>query len=486
MIRWLLVCCRTMDKMKTKVIGVLKEREDKIHSAQPGGSNTITTTTAAATTTTAASSRQLPTKVSALDISGILNCRRRLEWTKEWLKKYQHEFLNKENLRKELLFRSNEVYHLNCFFNITEKQFRHLVNILEPLVTVLEPQRKKKTFSAEERIAITLKYLATGEVNSCRNYCFRASKPVIVKMIADICQKMYELLKDQYVCLPKTEDQWRAIANGMEKSFHISNCLGNIIMRQIAFYTPPNQPVRPRALQLDDEEDKSCSQKPPLVLSTIVDGDYNFLYVDVEKTKAQFNNEIYEKSKICKIIEDGTLAVPKTVTTTANQVENCDINPYYFVGSMSLPAKPYLLSLSQLPADSNLDNSYSYSPDSNDGETNDTLCILCNMFPVLGQPLRLCEIDAEKIIMGSIALYNYLRKSDSDYCKLTDKIIVRGKEGDMADDEDCILIDNEEEQSEHAEFTPNVCASTCFRSLHKQRNLNPAAAGLANVGKLPK
>lgn len=128
-----------MDKQKVKVIGVLKECEGKVNS------------------------KPVPSKMSVMDLSGILNCRRRQEWTKEWLKKYQHEFLNKENLRKEDLFRSNEVYHLNHFFSITEKQFRHLVNILEPLVTVLEPQRKKKTFSAEERIAITLKYLATGK-----------------------------------------------------------------------------------------------------------------------------------------------------------------------------------------------------------------------------------------------------------------------------------------------------------------------------------
>ncbi|XP_065361185.1 uncharacterized protein LOC135954868 [Calliphora vicina] len=415
-----------MDKIKFKVIGVLKERDEKINN---------------------------------------------LEWTREWLKKYQHEFLNKENIRKELLFRSNEIYHLNCFFNITEKQFRYLVNILEPLVTILEPHRKKKSFSAEERISITLKYLATGEVNSCRNYCFRASKPVIVKMIADICQKMYELLKDQYLYLPKTEEQWLGVVNGMQKSHHISNCLGNIIMRQVSFYTPPNQPVRPKSFQKDNEEDKSI-QKPPLILTTIVDGNYNFLYADVEKTKAKFYDQIYEKSKICKLIEDGSLAVPKTASALAGSLKHCDINPYFFIGSVCLPDKPYLLSKSQLPSNSHFDNTPN-SPNLNSAgqETNDTLCILSNMFPVLAQPLRLCEADAQKIIMGSVALYNYLRKSDADYCKLTNKIILRAS-GDklLAEDDDCILVDNEDERKEREEFTPNVCVSTCFRSLNKQRN----------------
>ncbi|XP_037819412.1 uncharacterized protein LOC119608880 [Lucilia sericata] len=416
-----------MDKIKIKVIGVLKERDEKINN---------------------------------------------LEWTREWLKKYQHEFLNKENIRKELLFRSNEIYHLNCFFNITEKQFRYLVNILEPLVTVLEPHRKKKSFSAEERIAITLKYLATGEVNSCRNYCFRASKPVIVKMIADICQKMYELLKDQYLYLPKTDEQWLDIVNNMQKSYHISNCLGNILMDQVSFYTPPNQPVRPRSFQKDNGEDNSI-QKPPLIMTTIVDGNYNFLYIDVEKTKAKFYDQIYEKSKICKMIEDGSIALPRTITDVDGTFKNCDIHPYFFMGSKCLPDKPYLLLKSQLPSNSHFDNVPNSNSNLSGQEVNDTLCILSNLFPVLSQPLRLCEADAQKIIMGSVALYNYLRRSDSDYCKLTNKIILRGNDDkQIVEDDDCILIDNEDEQKEREEFTPNVCVSTCFRSLHKQRNMS--------------
>ncbi|XP_023293320.2 uncharacterized protein LOC111676598 [Lucilia cuprina] len=418
-----------MDKIKIKVIGVLKERDEKINN---------------------------------------------LEWTREWLKKYQHEFLNKENIRKELLFRSNEIYHLNCFFNITEKQFRYLVNILEPLVTVLEPHRKKKSFSAEERIAITLKYLATGEVNSCRNYCFRASKPVIVKMIADICQKMYELLKDQYLYLPKTDEQWLAIVNNMQKSYHLSNCLGNILMHQVSFYTPPNQPVRPKSFQKDHGEDNSI-QKVPLIMTTIVDGNYNFLYIDVEKTKAKFYDQIYEKSKICKMIEDGSIALPRTNTDVDGNFKNCDIHPYFFIGSKCLPDKPYLLLKSQLPSNRIFDNIPNSNSNLSGQEVNDTLCILSNLFPVLSQPLRLCEADAQKIIMGSVALYNYLRRSDSDYCKLTNKIILRGNDDkQIAEDDDCILIDNEDEQKEREEFTPNVCVSTCFRSLPKQRNMSSA------------
>ncbi|XP_005181795.1 uncharacterized protein LOC101888354 [Musca domestica] len=443
-----------MDKLKVKVIGVLKERESKVNYTNDTGLK-IAATTIPSQRQQLQQQHQQPIRMSALDISGILNCRRRMEWTKEWLKKYQHEFLNKENLRKDLLFRSNEVYHINHFFSITEKQFRHLVNILEPLVMVLEPHRRKKPFSAEERIAITLKYLATGEVNSCRNYCFRASKPVIIKMIADICEKIYELLKDEYVSLPKTDEEWINVIGGMQKSQQISNCLGHLIMRQVVFHAANHQPAKPRAILWDDGEDKSCSRQPPLILTAIVDGNYNFLHLDVEKTKAKFYDEIFENSKIRTLIEENTMLIPAVVKDV-----NGSCRSYSFASSYSLPEKHYLKAISELEFSA-----------INNTETNDALCMLTNMFPVLGQPLRLGETEAQKIILGSVALYNYLRKTNQEYCKLTERIVVGSSikvntnEDDV--DDECILIEQDE-------FSPNVSDSTCFKTLRKQRGDIPA------------
>lgn len=129
-------------------------------NAASGGA---TATGAGGAARTSVLSRPQTSKISALDLAGILNTRRRLEWTKEWLRKNQSEFLSKENLLSELQSRKDECYHLNYFLAITESQFRYLVEKLEPIISQYAPQRKKKSFSAEERLAITLKYLATGK-----------------------------------------------------------------------------------------------------------------------------------------------------------------------------------------------------------------------------------------------------------------------------------------------------------------------------------
>lgn len=141
------------------------ERNDAhaLNTVGGGGAAAVAGGGAGGAARTSVLSRPQTSKISALDLAGILNTRRRLEWTKEWLRKNQSEFLSKENLLSELQSRKDECYHLNYFLAITESQFRYLVQKLEPIISQYAPQRKKKSFSAEERLAITLKYLATGK-----------------------------------------------------------------------------------------------------------------------------------------------------------------------------------------------------------------------------------------------------------------------------------------------------------------------------------
>ncbi|XP_036336231.1 uncharacterized protein LOC118746491, partial [Rhagoletis pomonella] len=426
-----------MEKLKVKTIGVLREREGVTNGNGNGVCRVVTLTSAIADsggnvavvagraedgkndgggsggncvpanrpTTAAALVRQLP-KMSASDLAGILNCKRRLEWTKEWLKKNQTEFLSKENLRKEIQFRSNEIYHFNCFFDITERQFRYLVNNLSPVISSYEPHRKKKSFSAEERIAITLKYLATGEVHSCRNYCFRASKPVILKMIANICLNIYELLKDLFVSLPKTDEQWQNVANEFQRKHCMPNCAGHLAMQQIRFHSSSRA-----------EEQIDFINKQPLIFTSIVDSNNNFLYTDIEKTQAGAIDEIYEKSTIRQMIETYEVKLPVSYEAQDGSIDQS----YYFASKCGLPLKPYLLSgAADVPNDSRVN--YNNIMNMVNRHTENALRMLANIFPILSQPLRIDEENGRKIILGCVALYNFLRKTDRTFYKQTEKI----------------------------------------------------------------
>lgn len=401
-------------------------------------------------------SRPQTSKISALDLAGILNTRRRLEWTKEWLRKNQSEFLSKENLLSELQSRKDECYHLNYFLAITESQFRYLVQKLEPIISQYAPQRKKKSFSAEERLAITLKYLATGEVHSCRNYCFRASKFVINEMIANICLGFYEHLKDQYVTLPKTDEQWRNAATDMERKHNLPQCVGNLFMRSIQLQN-----------NVSNNDDR---KRAAVILTAIVDADNNFQYVKVERAANSRPNDIYNQTTAVELIEQKMQALEARLEQ--------DHQGYYLAGDSVLPSTSYLISTRNVTEDSAVYDALEQV----NAHAEQTMRILCNIFPILAQPLRVSEKHIGQVVLGCVALYNFLRKTDDSFRRNSDNIVQQrgGMEQqqpayvDSEDiDDDCIMLATEEELRERAEFTPSVGLTTCFQTLCAQRGDTP-------------
>ncbi|XP_068148330.1 uncharacterized protein [Drosophila tropicalis] len=438
-----------------------------LHGHGNGNGNTMTTASGigvggvggAARTTIL--SRPQTSKISALDLAGILNTRRRLEWTKEWLRKNQAEFLSKENLLSDLQSRKDECYHLNYFLAITEGQFRYLVQKLEPIISQYAPQRKKKSFSAEERLAITLKYLATGEVHSCRNYCFRASKFVINEMIANICLGFYEHLKDQYVTLPKTDEQWRSAATDMERQHNLPQCVGNLFMRSIQLQSAAGSAG-------DDRK------RAPVIFTGIVDASNNFQYVKVERASNSRPNEIYKQTTAIALIEQKMNALDEQSEPLRNG--------YYFAGDAVLPATNYLVTPRNVPQE----NAVHEALEQINAHADQTMRILCNMFPILAQPLRVSDKHIREVVLGCVALYNFLRKTDESFRRNSDNIVEQQRGAEQHQlayvnseeiDDDCIMLATEEELRERAEFTPSVGLTTCFQPLSAQRG--ETADGLA-------
>lgn len=66
----------------------------------------------------------------------------------------------------------------------------------------------------EERLAITLSFLASGTPYRRLAYSFRISHQAISGIVAETCAVIYDVLKDNYFSMPQTTPEWRAIADG--------------------------------------------------------------------------------------------------------------------------------------------------------------------------------------------------------------------------------------------------------------------------------
>jgi hypothetical protein len=72
-----------------------------------------------------------------------------------------------------------------------EYLFKKLVKKIEKQDTVL-----RKAISAQDRLALTLRFLATGDSYSSLQYLFRISKQSISSIIPEVCQALADVLKE--------------------------------------------------------------------------------------------------------------------------------------------------------------------------------------------------------------------------------------------------------------------------------------------------
>ena len=112
----------------------------------------------------------------------------------------------------------------------------------EELIRLVSPGLKKrctrlrKSLSVEEKVACTLRFLATGESYYSLQYQFRISKGTISLFIPEVCSAICSALKDIYLPFPKTDEEWLQISNDIYKHWQFTNAIGAIDGKHFYIY----------------------------------------------------------------------------------------------------------------------------------------------------------------------------------------------------------------------------------------------------------
>ena len=143
---------------------------------------------------------------------------------------YYNTIIKELSTESPLLYRN--------FTRINEALFDEIVLRVTPHI------RRKLTYWRRPiepglRVAITLRYLATGETYRSLPYQFRVAPNTISKIVPDTCRAIVAEFGDEYLHTPNTADEWRQVARGFETRWNFPHTLGAVDGKHICIRNPP-------------------------------------------------------------------------------------------------------------------------------------------------------------------------------------------------------------------------------------------------------
>ena len=180
-----------------------------------------------------------------------------------------------------------------------------------------------------EKLAITLRFLATGESHTSLRYQFRISDSAISLFIKPVCDVIYDELKEEYLKMPSTEAEWTDIANKTFQRWHFPNCFAATDGKHIELMHLHNS----GSLYINYKKLFS------IVLMALADYDYNFLFVDIGfqgciSDGGVFRNYDFYGAPVCNEIN---LPLPTEVPPLNPGWNSAEPLPFVFVGDDAFP-----------------------------------------------------------------------------------------------------------------------------------------------------
>nr|CAH7763261.1 unnamed protein product [Callosobruchus chinensis] len=94
------------------------------------------------------------------------------------------------------LLRNMDSGHLKNFTRMTAEDFERLIILVGPKISKMDT-KFRKAIPVQDRLAITLRFLATGDSFTSLQYLFNVSKQHISIIIEETCNALIQALKDQ-------------------------------------------------------------------------------------------------------------------------------------------------------------------------------------------------------------------------------------------------------------------------------------------------
>ncbi|XP_069800071.1 uncharacterized protein [Dendropsophus ebraccatus] len=181
---------------------------------------------------------------------------------------------------------------------MSKSSFEDLLRHVGPTIQ-RQNTRFRRSVSPEERLMVTLRYLATGESFSSLHFQFRLGKSTISGIVRDTCKALWDSLREDFIPHPSAQ-QCMDIADKFFEVTQFPNCVGAVDGKHIRIQKPQNT----------GSQFYNYKKYFSVILMAIADAQYKFVAVDIGLFGWTNDSRVFKNSSMGRRLYTGTFGLP--------------------------------------------------------------------------------------------------------------------------------------------------------------------------------
>ena len=270
---------------------------------------------------------------------------------------------------------------------MSPERLEHLLSLVGPLITK-KRCRSRDPISPEERLMITLRYLATGDSQQSQSFNFRVGRSTVCAIIKETCAAIWTALKDTYLKSPEKMEEWKQIAEQFEDEWDFPHCLGAVDGKHICIDCPKN----------GGSTFFNYKNFHSTVLMAVCDARYCFSFVDIGSYGRDNDAAIFSQTELAIGLESGNFSIPEPSSVSGHML------PYVLVGDDIFPLKVWLMK--PFPGRSLTETQavYNYRLSRARRTIENTFGILTARWRIFRRPIRANVDTVDEIVQATVIL----------------------------------------------------------------------------------
>ena len=315
--------------------------------------------------------------------------------TRDWVKRRDEKgYFN--NIIQEL--KVEDRLGFKEMFRMDIVDFEFILGKISQFISPQEIIGGHKPILADERLALALRYLATGESFQSLSYQFRISLNGVSYIIKGCCKAIAEHLIPLFVKIPSSEQEWFEISRIFDRRWNYPHALGAIDGKHVTIRKPRN----------GGSYYYNYKHTHSIILLAIAGPEYECFYADVGSNGRVNDSGVWNKSSLLKSIENGSVTLPQPDT-----LPNGDKVPYVFLGDDAFALKSFMMKPYPQQNLTLGKRVYNYRHSRARRISENLFGILANRWRIFFTTINLEPDHVQYVILSALTLHNMLIKSQN-------------------------------------------------------------------------